>query len=77
MTLPVNLLASSEAPNAMAFAESAAICLGIGIIGVLLTRRHASDLKPRFMFVLTVSSWFIIALLSCLPFYLSDLDITL
>jgi trk system potassium uptake protein TrkH len=77
MTLPVLLLASSEAPNAMAFAESAAICLGIGVIGIVLTRRNAHDLKPRFMFVLTVSSWFIIALLSCLPFYLSDLDISL
>lgn len=77
MTLPVHLLVYSEAPNAMAFAESAAICLGIGVIGIVLTRRNASDLKPRFMFVLTVSSWFIISLLSCLPFYLSDLDLTL
>lgn len=77
MVLPVLLLVSSEAPNAMAFAESAAICLGTGIIGTLLTHKSASDLKPRFMFVLTVSSWFIIALLSCLPFYLSDLDLTL
>jgi trk system potassium uptake protein TrkH len=77
MTLPVLLLASSDAPNAMAFVESAAICLVMGIIGMLFTRRYAKDLKPRFMFVLTVSSWFIIALLSCLPFYLSDLGLTL
>jgi trk system potassium uptake protein TrkH len=49
----------------------------MGIIGMLFTRRYAKDLKPRFMFVLTVSSWFIIALLSCLPFYLSDLGLTL
>lgn len=61
----------------MAFAESSAICLAAGIIGILLTRRNAHDLKPRFMFVLTVSSWFILSLLSCLPLYLSDLDITL
>ncbi|KPQ01568.1 MAG: trk system potassium uptake protein TrkH [Marinobacter sp. HL-58] len=77
MTLPVLLLATSEAPNAMAFAESAAICFGIGLLGILTTYRQARDLKPRFMFVLTVSSWFIIALLSSLPFYLSDLGLTL
>ncbi len=43
---------------------------------MLVTYRKPRDLKPRFMFVLTVSSWFIIALFSSLPFYLSDLDIT-
>lgn len=77
MVLPVLLLAGSEAPNAMAFAKSASICLGVGLVGLLLTRSDAGELKPRFMFVLTVSSWFIIALLSCLPFYLSGLDISL
>lgn len=77
MTLPVLLLLNSEAPNAMAFAKSSAICLGAGTIGVLLTRRSTQDLKPRFMFVLTVSSWFILALLSCLPLYLSDLGLSL
>lgn len=74
MTLPVFLLAAtpSGAPNAMAFAESAAIVCAIGILGVILTRHNNRDLKPRYMFVLTVSSWFIIAILSSLPFYLSD-----
>ena len=76
MVLPVLLLANSQAPNAMAFVESASICFGIGLVGILATHRQASDLKPRFMFVLTVSSWLIIALLSSLPFYLSDLDLT-
>ena len=77
MTLPVLLLITSESPNAMAFAESAAICFGTGLLGILATYRQARDLKPRYMFVLTVSSWFIIALLSSLPFYLSDLGLTL
>jgi len=74
MTLPVFLLAGtpSGAPNAMAFAESAAIVCVLGILGILLTRNNNRELKPRYMFVLTVSSWFIIALLSSLPFYLSD-----
>ncbi|WP_303289731.1 TrkH family potassium uptake protein [Marinobacter sp. SS5-14b] len=74
MTLPVLLLAAtpSGAPNAMAFAESSAIVCGLGLLGVLATRGKAKDLKPRYMFVLTVSSWFIIAILSSLPFYLSD-----
>lgn len=77
MTLPVLLLANSQAPNALAFAESAAICFGVGLLGILTTYRQARDLKPRYMFVLTVSSWFIIALLSSIPFYLSDLGLTL
>lgn len=76
MTLPVILLAGSETPNAMAFAESAAIVCGLGILGMATTYRKPRDLKPRFMFVLTVSSWFIIALFSSLPFYLSDLEIS-
>jgi len=76
MTLPVILLAGSETPNAMAFAESAAIVWGLGILGMATTYRKPRDLKPRYMFVLTVSSWFIIALFSALPFYLSDLDIS-
>jgi len=76
MTLPVILLAGSEAPNAMAFAESAAIVWGLGILGMAATYRKPRDLKPRYMFVLTVSSWFVIALFSSLPFYLSDLGIS-
>src|SRR5690554_7507303 len=44
----------------------------MGTLGIILTRNNNRDLKPRYMFVLTVSSWFIIALLSALPFYLSD-----
>ena len=59
MTLPVHLLAFSGAPNAMAFAKSAAIVCGLGILGILCTYRQPRDLKPRFMFVLTVSSWLI------------------
>ena len=76
MTLPVILLAGSETPNAMAFAESAAIVCGLGILGMAATYSKPRDLKPRYMFVLTVSSWFIIALFSSLPFYLSDLGIS-
>lgn len=76
MTLPVILLATSEAPNWLAFVESAGICLAAGTLGVLATHRSAHDLKPRFMFVLTVSSWFVISLISALPFYLSDLGLT-
>lgn len=76
MTLPVILLAGFETPNAMAFAESAAIVCGLGILGMAATYSKPRDLKPRYMFVLTVSSWFIIALFSSLPFYLSDLGIS-
>lgn len=76
MTLPVHLLMFSGAPNAMAFAKSAAIVCALGALGILWTHRYPRELKPRFMFVLTVSSWLIIALLSALPFYFSDQDIS-
>src|SRR5690554_5848987 len=72
MTLPVFLMLGSDAPNAASFVESAAIVFGIGLFGIATTYQQPRDLKPRYMFVLTVSSWFIIALLSALPFYLSD-----
>ncbi len=73
MTLPVLLLAAtppSGAPNAIAFAESAAIVCVLGVLGGLLLtyREPPRELKPRYMFVLTVSSWFVIALLSAFPF---------
>jgi len=79
MTLPVLLLLSDPGgpPNAMAFAKSAAVVCGLGIVGLALTYRNTVDLKPRYMFVLTVSSWFIIALLSALPFYLSNNNISI
>ncbi|NMT63612.1 TrkH family potassium uptake protein [Marinobacter orientalis] len=76
MVLPVLLLANSHAPNSLAFAESASICFGVGLLGIVTTYRQPRDLKPRYMFVLTVSSWFIIALLSSIPFYLSGLELT-
>ena len=78
MTLPVLLLMGDPggSPNSMAFAKSAAIVCGLGILGLASTYRNMIDLKPRYMFVLTVSSWFIIALLSALPFYLSDNNIS-
>lgn len=74
MTLPALFLAgtASGAPNAVAFGESAAIVCALGVLGILSTYRQPRELKPRYMFVLTVSSWLIIALFSSLPFYLSD-----
>ncbi|OZB12723.1 MAG: potassium transporter TrkH, partial [Marinobacter sp. 34-60-7] len=74
MTLPPLLLLAvpDGAPNTVAFVESAAIVFALGVAGVLATFRQPRDLKPRYMFVLTVSSWFIISILSALPFYLSD-----
>jgi trk system potassium uptake protein TrkH len=74
MTLPPLLLITTPdgAPNAVAFFESAAIVCVLGVVGVALTYRKPRDLKPRYMFVLTVSSWFVISMLSALPFYLSN-----
>jgi trk system potassium uptake protein TrkH len=66
----------SDAPNSAAFVKSAAIVCGLGLLGMLATYRQSRDLKPRFMFMLTVSSWFFIAVFSSLPFYLSDNNIS-
>jgi len=76
MILPPLILIGSESPNSVAFIESASIVFVLGVLGILATYRQPRDLKPRFMFVLTVSSWFIIAMLSALPFYLSDNNIS-
>lgn len=66
----------SDAPNSAAFMESAGIVCILGLFGILATYRQSRDLKPRFMFMLTVSSWFFIAMFSSLPFYLSDNNIS-
>jgi trk system potassium uptake protein TrkH len=76
MMLPPLILMGSDAPNSAAFVKSAAIVCGLGLLGMLATYRHSRDLKPRFMFMLTVSSWFFIAVFSSLPFYLSDNNIS-
>lgn len=76
MTLPPLLLLGGNAPNAVAFAESAGLIFGLGMLGILLAYGKPRDLKPRYMFVLTVSSWLVMALLSSLPFYLSDAGIS-
>ncbi|MDC0664295.1 TrkH family potassium uptake protein [Marinobacter sp. SS21] len=76
MTLPPLLLLGAESPNAVAFAESAGIIFGLGMLGILIAYGKPRDLKPRYMFVLTVSSWLVMALLSALPFYLSDAGIS-
>lgn len=77
MTLPPLLLLNASAPNAVAFAESAALVFTAGILGMLASYRQPRDLKPRYMFVLTVSSWLVISLVSAMPFYLSDTGISL
>jgi trk system potassium uptake protein TrkH len=76
MILPPLILMGSDAPNSAAFMESAGIVCVLGLFGILATFRQSRDLKPRFMFVLTVSSWFFIAMFSSLPFYLSDNNIS-
>ncbi|WP_141737165.1 TrkH family potassium uptake protein [Marinobacter sp. X15-166B] len=75
MTLPAVLLSGSDAPNSQAFIISAAVVFGMGLCGMLGTYHKERDLKPRYMFVLTVTSWLFISLVSALPFYLSDNDI--
>ncbi|SDW66661.1 trk system potassium uptake protein TrkH [Marinobacter mobilis] len=76
MTLPPLLLLNADAPNAMAFGESAAIVFAMGLAGILASYGKSRDLKPRYMFVLTVFSWLVISLVSAMPFYLSDSGIS-
>lgn len=77
MTLPPLLLLGADSPNAVAFAEASGLIFSLGMLGIFLAYGKPRDLKPRYMFVLTVSSWLVMSLVSALPFYLSEAGITL
>ena len=47
MTLPPLLLFGNDAPNAVAFAESAGLVFALGVLGILLAYGKPRDLKPR------------------------------
>ncbi|WP_404369426.1 TrkH family potassium uptake protein [Marinobacter sp.] len=76
LSLPVILMGFSGSPNAMAFVQSAAGSLTLGVLGLLVTRGQSRYLKPRYMFILTISSWFLISVLGAVPLYLSDLNLS-
>ncbi|WP_166260661.1 TrkH family potassium uptake protein [Marinobacter salicampi] len=76
MSLPVIMLGGTGSPNSMAFVQSATTALVLGVIGLLITRGHSRYLKPRFMFVLTVSSWVMVSLFAAIPLYLSNLNLS-
>ncbi|MDX1634108.1 MAG: TrkH family potassium uptake protein [Marinobacter sp.] len=77
MSLPVLMVFFTEAPNAVAFINSAIFSLTLGVLGLILTRGHSRYLKPRSMFILTVGSWLLVSLFSALPFYFSNLNLSL
>ncbi|WP_227546102.1 TrkH family potassium uptake protein [Marinobacter fonticola] len=74
MTLPPIFLPS--APNSSAFSDTAIGVFLLGVSGLWLTRSASHRLQPRYMFLLTVSSWVIISLLCALPLYLSNLHLS-
>lgn len=77
MTVPAIVFGTEDTANAEAFSYPAIGILIAAVIGLLLTRRHSHRLQPRYMFLLTVSSWLIISILCSLPLYLSDLNLSL
>jgi trk system potassium uptake protein TrkH len=58
-----------------AFARAAGITLGVGLLGLWLTRGASRDIKPRDGFLLAVMVWFVLAFFAALPiwFYLPEL----
>jgi trk system potassium uptake protein TrkH len=76
MVLPVVFLGFSNSPNAEVFLYSAAGVLTLALLGMLMTRGHSRYLKPRYMFILTISSWFLISLFGSVPLYFSDLNLS-
>lgn len=77
MTLPVNLLAFSEAPDWLAFVKSASATFGVGLACFLITGNRSHQLKQRQMFGLTVSAWVVLPLFSSLPLLFSDEDLSI
>ncbi|ENO14073.2 TrkH family potassium uptake protein [Marinobacter nanhaiticus D15-8W] len=75
LTLPPIFLPG--APNASDFSSTAIGVFLVGVLGLWLTRNNSHRLQPRYMFLLTVSSWVIISLLCALPLYLSNLNLSM
>ncbi|MBS3803277.1 MAG: TrkH family potassium uptake protein [Oleiphilaceae bacterium] len=76
MILPVAFVGFTDSPNAEAFLFSATGVFTLALIGMLMTRGHSRYLKPRYMFILTISSWFLISLFAAVPLYFSDLNLS-
>jgi len=76
MTLPVNLLMFGAHADWPAFVKAASITLAIGIVCLLCTGRQRHALRPRQMFILTVSAWVVTPLFSSLPLLFSDLNLS-
>ncbi|WP_228160564.1 TrkH family potassium uptake protein [Marinobacter bohaiensis] len=77
MSIPAIAFGNSASSNAEAFSYPAAGIFAAALLGLLATRRQSHRLQPRYMFLLTVSSWLIISLLCALPLYLSDLRLSM
>lgn len=75
LTVPPIFLPS--APNTSDFSLTAIGVFLAGVLGLWLTRRNSNRLQPRYMFLLTVSSWVIISVLCALPLYLSNLNLSM
>lgn len=75
LTLPPIFLPA--APNASDFSNTAIGVFIVGVLGLWLTRNNSNRLQPRYMFLLTVSSWVIISLLCAMPLYLSNLNLSM
>jgi trk system potassium uptake protein len=70
MILPVALLAFGEHPDWPAFIIGSGICLVTGLVLCLLYRNALKDLRPRQVFLITLSSWLAASLFGTLPFLL-------
>jgi len=76
MGLLVIIPAMELSSNSFIFAEFGLLLIGIGIGITLSFRGKLKHINSRQMFLITVSNWVGVALISSIPFYLSNQDIS-
>lgn len=72
MSLPLILLLSEKGPDIRAFASSILITLAVSGFLLVITRNSSMQLRPRQMFILTVTSWLVFSAFASLPMILGS-----
>lgn len=77
MVLPAAVDALAANPDWSVFAAAGAVTLFVGLATVMASRAGTIRLSVRQTFLLTALAWFAAASVSALPFYFSDLQLSL
>ncbi len=76
MTVPTLVSWQYHDLDAMAFLQSSVFTMFVGVVLILMNRRHTLKISHRDGFLLTVSAWVILSLLGALPLYFSGAAVT-